>query len=43
VNFSVDAGENDAQLLVDEIRTCSGEVPAGDSKVSDLMTVFSVT
>lgn len=40
MNFIEDAGENDAQLLVDEIRTCSCEVPAGVATVSELMAVF---
>jgi len=34
------AGENDAQLLVDEIRNSIREVPAEVSAVSELLTVF---
>ena len=42
MNFTGDAGENGAQLLVDEIRTCTCEVPADVTAVSELLTVFLV-
>jgi len=42
VNFTGDAGENDARLLVDEIRTCTCEVPADVTAVSELLAVFFV-
>lgn len=40
MNFTGDAGQNDAQLLVDEIRTCTCEVPAEVTAVSELLRVF---
>lgn len=42
MNFTGDAGEIDAQLLVDEIRTCTCEVSAAVTAVSELLTVFLV-
>ena len=40
MNFTGYAGENDAQLLVDENRSYACEVPAEVSAVSELLTVF---
>lgn len=37
MNFTLEIGENDTQLLVDEITTCSCEVPVEVSAVSEFI------